>query len=66
MGISSEEIDRIIPVVRMNCALSGGCAVYRTGNTLTCCFGDEEICYVSHEEGRNAGTVRQKITEALS
>ena len=65
MGISNDEPGRITPIVRMNCAMSGGCAVYRTGDTLTCVMGDEEICYITQEEGRDANTVRKKIMDAL-
>lgn len=65
MGIYEDDIDRIISVVRMNCALSGGCIVFKTGTSLTCVIGDEEICFVTQNEGRDAETVRQKITEAL-
>ena len=65
MGISNDEPDRITPIVRMNCAMSGGCVVYRTGDTLTCVMGDEEICYITQEEGMDADIVRKKIMDAL-
>ena len=65
MGVYHDDVDRIISVVRMNCALSGGCTIFKTGSALTCVMGDEEICYVTQEEGRDAETVRQKIIAAL-
>ena len=64
MGMD-EEIERIIPIVRTNCAASGGCVVYKNGSVLSCVMGDEELCYVSQEEGRHAETVRAIIAGAL-
>ena len=67
MTVSESEINRIISVVRMNCAQSGGCSVFvNKDDNLTCVMGDKEICYITQEEGRNAETVRQKIKDALT
>ena len=48
MNIDSE-IERIIPTVRKNCAMSGICAIFKKGSSLTCVMGDEEICYITQE-----------------
>ena len=45
--VEDDEIERIIPVVRLNCAMSGGCCVYKNGTKLACVMGDEEICWVT-------------------
>ena len=63
--VEDNEVERILPVVRMNCALSGGCVVYKNGKVLSCVMGDEELCWVSQDEGRDPNVVRQKLTEAL-
>lgn len=63
--VSDHEIERIIPIVRTNCAASGGCVVYKNGDTLTCVMGDEELCYVSQEDGRYVEKVKEIITNAL-
>ena len=60
-----DEIERIIPTVRMNCAMSGGCKIYKTGNRLTCTMGDEEIMFLTHEDGIHANVVREKLRRAL-
>lgn len=65
VGKFHKYVDGIISAVRMNCALSGGCGVYKTGETLTCGTGGEEICWITQEEGRDANIVRKKILDAL-
>ena len=66
MTISDSEIERIIPVIQMNCAVSGGCAVYKNKTSLTAVMGDEELCWFSHDEGRNVQKMRTKLMEALN
>ena len=62
----ANEIDSIINTIRMQCSTSGGCNVFLTGDSLTCTMGDEEICYITQEDGRDAETVRPKLKQALS
>ena len=60
-----EEIERILPTARMNCAISGGCQIYKTGNKLMCTMGDEELVFLTHEDGMHADVIREKLRRVL-
>ena len=64
--IPESEIDRIIPVIQNNCIASGGCSVYRNESSLSVVFGDEELCWITQEEGKDVELIRRKLKNALN
>ena len=59
------EIERILETVQENCAISGGYTIFKNDNYLSCVMGDEEICWITQEDGRDENKVREKIRGAL-
>ena len=66
MAVSDEEIERIIASVQITCAASGGCMIcLNRGKTLSITVGDEEICFITQEEGADRDAIRQKIQASV-
>lgn len=59
------EIERILPIIRVTCATSGGCCVYKNGFGLTVTMGDEELCFFTQEEGRDPNIIRYRLKKLL-
>lgn len=65
MAVPDDEIERIAPVVFTNCLLSGSCAVYHNGNSLSCVTGDRLLRLFERRDASDRDRIIEGIREAL-